>query len=82
MTDRSCTARRGATLEPVKKVQTYLDRVTSGCTEQDFVTEFPFPVLVELEGQAGTADAGMMTERLDSHNIRLQSKTSRDANVF
>lgn len=67
----------------VKKVQSYLDRVVAGATEPEFVAEFPHAVLVELEaGQNGESDAGMMTERLDSHNIRLQSKTSRDANVF
>ncbi len=66
-----------------KKVQTYLDRVSAGCSEHDFVKEFPFPVLVELEEQAGGAgDAGMMTERLDAQNIRLQAKNSRHANVF
>jgi hypothetical protein len=66
-----------------KKVQSYLDRVSEGCTEAEFVREFPFPVLVELEGQAGGAgDAGMMTERLDSQNIRLQAKNSRHANVL
>ena len=67
----------------MNKVQTYLDRVVAGATEAEFAAEFPHPVLVELEqGQTSDTDAGMMTERLDSHNIRLQSKTSRDANVF
>ena len=67
----------------VRKVQSYLDRVVAGAAEPQFVAEFPHPVLVELEaGQTSDTDAGMMTERLDSHNIRLQSKTSRDANVF
>lgn len=67
----------------VKKVQSYLDRVVAGATEPDFIADFPHAVLVELEaGQTSDTDAGMMTERLDSHNIRLQSKTSRDANVF
>ena len=66
-----------------KKVQSYLDRVSEGCVEAEFVAEFPFPVLVELEGQAGGAgDAGMMTERLDAQNIRLQAKNSRHANVY
>ena len=65
------------------KVQTYLDRVLSGATEAEFVAEFPHSVLVELEGQEDDhGSAAAMTERLDSHAIKLMSKSSRDANVF
>ncbi|RMG15295.1 MAG: FHA domain-containing protein [Planctomycetota bacterium] len=67
---------------PSVKVQAYLDRVLAGASEDEFLAEFPHPVLVELEGQEDDAGAGALTERLDSQAIRLQSKSSRDANVF
>jgi hypothetical protein len=63
-------------------IEDYLKRVIDGASEAAFIEEFAHPVLIELEGQEGGGGEVAMTERLDSHAIRLQSRSSREASVF
>ncbi len=66
------------------KIQHYLDRLADGIDLDSFVGEFPHHVLVELEGSNKPTPGGevAVTEQLNQADLRRQSLSSRDSQVF
>jgi FHA domain len=68
----------------VYQIQHYLNRLSEGIDQDSFVREFPHHVLVELEGSNKATPGGevAVTEQLNQADLRRQSLSSRDSQVF